>query len=137
MRISDMSTKKIEFRAEGEPRPKQSFRVVRDGGKVRGFTDKKVKEWQESVAWSARSAMAGGEYLDGKVRVELLFELSNKRRVDCDNLSKAVLDSCNGVIWQDDSAVVDLHIRKIVSKTPGVTVVVEQIEDKKNMRLLI
>lgn len=31
---------------------------------------------------------------------------------DIDNLAKAVLDACNGVIWQDDRLITELHCYK-------------------------
>lgn len=35
---------------------------------------------------------------------------------DMDNLEKALYDSCNGVLWVDDSQIVDHHVRKIWTK---------------------
>ena len=34
---------------------------------------------------------------------------------DIDNLAKGILDACNGVLWKDDSQIVDLHIRKFTT----------------------
>ncbi len=31
---------------------------------------------------------------------------------DIDNLGKAVLDACNGILWQDDSQIIELHSYK-------------------------
>lgn len=48
------------------------------------------------------------------------FFLPTKRRKDLDNLSKAVLDGLNGVVWEDDKQVIDIHLRKYHLKThPG------------------
>jgi len=119
----------IEFKVDGEPKPKQSFRVFRNGKTISGFTDVKVKHWQNAVSYIARMAMMeiGAIQLIGDLRVHLLFELSNRRRIDLDNLSKGVLDACNNILWADDSSIVELCVKKIISKTPGVTVKAETI----------
>ena len=37
---------------------------------------------------------------------------TNKKYGDIDNLTKAVLDACNGILWKDDSQIVELDTRK-------------------------
>jgi Holliday junction resolvase RusA-like endonuclease len=138
----------IEFRVDGEPKPKQSFKVVSREGKesgneqnfnhspndnrkrrqIFGYTPKKVKVWQRTVAWYARAA-AKGEILIGDIGVELFFEVSTKRRIDVDNLSKAVLDAIKGILFEDDSSIIDLHVTKKISKTPGVLIRVREIDN--------
>lgn len=109
----------ISFIVDGEPVPKQSTRF---DGKGHAHTDPRVKAWQNTVAWKAREAMQGREPLKGPVSVRAVFVLSNRRRVDCENLIKAVNDAMNGVVFADDSQVVNLHIVKHVKKSPGVLV---------------
>lgn len=111
------------FFVPGAPVPKQSFRYSRTGG----YTDPRVTAWQSTIAYHAEKE---GVTLTSKpVKVGLLFLLKTKRRVDCDNLSKAVLDALNGVAWADDKQVVDLHIRKSLTlATPGVWIEIEEEE---------
>jgi len=40
-----------------------------------------------------------------------------KGRADVDNLSKSILDGLNGIAFEDDSQVVDLHVHKRKVKT--------------------
>jgi Holliday junction resolvase RusA-like endonuclease len=56
--------------------------------------------------------------------MHIIFVLSSNRRVDLDNLSKNVLDGCNGIVFADDSQVVNLHLVKHVmpGASPGVFV---------------
>lgn len=116
----------LTFSVQGEPVPKQSFRVSRSNGRTGGFTDARVKGWQETVAWEARMAMQkmSVPILTNSTRVRLVFKLGNRRRVDLDNLSKAVLDAMNGVVWKDDTQINELHLSKSVDKS-GVGVTVE------------
>lgn len=53
-------------------------------------------------------------YEAGEFAVSLQFFLGNSRRVDLDNLSKAVLDGMKGIIFGDDQQVVILHLEKVV-----------------------
>jgi crossover junction endodeoxyribonuclease RusA len=114
----------IEFVVNGEPRPKQSFRSTGGG---RGYTPARIKAWQAEVGWAAQQAMRTSkinEPFDGNVLVDLTFYLGDNRRVDGDNLSKGVLDGLNGICWNDDRQVVDLHIKKIIANKASACVVV-------------
>lgn len=119
----------INFWVDTEPRAKQSFKVVRDGRKVSGYTPKQVKEWQNRVSMIAREAMHGDEPFTGRVAVELHFYLSNNRRVDPDNLSKAVLDSLKKIVFEDDCQVYDLHIIKTVCEPAGCDIFVKEAKE--------
>lgn len=98
----------MRFFVQGKPKPKQSFKV---GGSNGGYTPADVKTWQDSIGY-----VVGSFYRDelwtGDVAVSLSFYLPDHRRRDADNLSKAVLDALNGVIWKDDTQVQQLFIRK-------------------------
>jgi Holliday junction resolvase RusA-like endonuclease len=51
------------------------------------------------------------------------------KKPDLDNLAKSVLDALNGVIYQDDSQIVSLHMTKVYSQYPGIDLLIrEQIE---------
>ena len=110
------------FFVPGDPVPKQSFRYSHTGG----YTDTRVTAWQSTVQYHAE--IEGVQLTKQAVKVELVFHLKDRRRRDCDNLSKAVLDSLNGIAWKDDTQVIDLHIRKLLSpKNPGVWIEIEEI----------
>ena len=98
-----------EFIVYGNPLPKQSYRHSKHGG----YTPKRIKDWQTKIGWVAKECTRPEERLTaGDVTVWLHFYRSDKRRVDLDNLSKAVLDALNGIIWHDDKQVTTLHITK-------------------------
>ena len=101
------------FCVEGQPVPKQSYRAVKGGG----YTSPRVKAWQEAVAWKAKEAMQWRNPIEGPVSVRLVFILKNKRRMDCDNLSKGTLDGMRGIVYKDDNQIVNLHIiKRIIPK---------------------
>src|SRR3989304_2546580 len=109
-----MSDLRVSFVVHGEPVPKQSFRFARGGG----FTDPRVRDWQDLVRATALQSV--GDNVDndaylGPWGVRLEFHRKSARAVDLDNLSKAVLDALNGVVWKDDRQVVELRVRKLPS----------------------
>lgn len=114
------------FYVPGNPVPKQSFRYTAGGG----YRAKGVACWQNAVGWEARRAMIDRDMLHGPLAVTILFYRKNAQRVDGDNLSKAVLDSLNGIVFQDDMQVIDLHVYKRINRErPGCWVRVQEIEE--------
>lgn len=106
----------ITFFVQGEPRAKQSFRVSGRGG---GFTPARIKAWQSAVGWTAQQCMRALGLIDpiaDSLTVELTFFLKNARRIDLDNLSKAVQDGLNGVLWVDDQQNIRLVLDKYVCR---------------------
>lgn len=114
----------------GEPRPKQSFRVSGKGG----YQPARVKAWQSYVASAAQQSMreagrTNQPYERARLEVNLHFYLGNARRVDLDNLSKAVLDGMNKIVFNDDQQVIDLHVSKRIAEKPediGVAILIKQ-----------
>lgn len=112
----------LHFWVDGKPIAKQSTRF---DGHGRAHTPPRVKAWQEQVSIAARQAVQFHQPISGPVAMKLTFVLPDNHRVDLDNLSKAVCDALNGVIYLDDSQVVNLHLVKVVVKnapSPGVFV---------------
>ena len=117
----------IAFQVTGKPVPKQSTRF----GNKRAYLDPKIEAWQQAVTWEAKAAaqMADWDMLTGDVAARLIFYLPDRRRRDIDNLSKAVLDAMNGIIYKDDTQVQKLVVDKKVSRDkPGVFVIVRPID---------
>lgn len=105
----------IVFFVEGEPRAKQSFRVGNHGG----YQPARVKAWQTDVAWIAQQATRKAgliEPLQGYLTVEMTFFLGNSRRIDCDNLSKAIQDAMNGIVYKDDRSNIRVVIEKYICR---------------------
>jgi Holliday junction resolvase RusA-like endonuclease len=107
----------IHFFVPGRPVTKQRF----DPGHR---LPERVKAWEDMIRVHAKNAVQFHpqfEKLAGGVRCELIILLPDHRKRDIDNLSKAVLDGCNGTLWDDDTQVVDLHLIKGYDKeNPGV-----------------
>lgn len=116
---------KVAFTVYGIARPKGSTKAfMRPGMKFPIVTsdNKSVKGWEESVRAAIQQHCAGA-FFEGPVIVRIDFDLprpkSMPKRVqhhtkkpDLDKLARGSLDAMKGVIWPDDSQVVELHVKK-------------------------
>lgn len=96
----------------------------------------KLHEWRQLVA---ASIPPGVEPLDGPVSLTVLFELprpkslrqkdvAHTKRPDLDKLVRAIGDALTGVVYRDDSQVVDIRASKAYGAQPGVWVSVSSME---------
>ena len=135
-----------EFIIDATPVAKGRPRFSSRGGFVKTYTPAKTSEWEAVVREAARQAMGSSEPMDGPVALSLRFYLpipaswSKKRteaaklgkehhikKPDADNFAKAVMDACNGVLFVDDSQVVNLHVSKHYSNWPRVAVTLMEV----------
>ena len=126
--------------AQGRPR------ISRVGDGVRAIDPAKSREYKASIGLIA--ALYCKEKLpDVPLDVEMTFVLpipkswSKKKRQeaiekkiapasrpDLDNYIKAVLDALNGIVWEDDSAIVGIAARKTYGEKPMVQLTVYEHE---------
>lgn len=141
--------RKIEFFVPGTPVGKGRPRAARRGAGVVMFTPEKTVGYEGLVAATAAAALAGNalahQLLDGPLNavLEMRFPVpaswSKAKRAralagaewhtskpDADNVAKAILDACNGVVFRDDSQIVMLTATKAFSDEPGVRVVIRE-----------
>lgn len=115
----------LRFTVLGVARPKGSTRAfMRPGMKFPIVTsdNKSVKGWEESVR-AAIQQHAAGFFFEGPVSVRIAFHLprpktlpkrvdAHTKKPDVDKLARGSLDAMKGILWTDDSQVVDLHVTK-------------------------
>ena len=137
----------IHFQVEGDPKGKGRPRFSRVGNFTKVYTDKQTLTYEAMIATFAKQAMGGTELLKTPVSVFLYVRLpvpqsySKKRRDAClsglekpckkpdiDNIAKTYLDAMNGVIFVDDTQVIDLHVKKLYSVVAGVDVMVMEAQ---------
>lgn len=108
------------FRVAGDPVPQARPRISCVGA----WTPERTKGWRDLIAWRAKEAKL--EKWDGRITLYCDFGLRTKRRVDLDNLVKAVMDALTGIAWDDDSQVTCLYASKHHRPgSPGVDVTIE------------
>ena len=137
----------IHFQVEGDPKGKGRPRFSRVGSFTKVYTDKQTLSYEAMIATFAKQAMGVNDLLETPVSVFLYVRLSvpqsytKKRREAClsgaekpckkpdiDNIAKTYLDAMNGVIFVDDTQVVDLHVKKLYTEKAGVDVMVMEAE---------
>lgn len=141
-----MSADRIHFTVPGQPVPKGRARFARVGLGVKTFTPEKTVIYENLVRMQADAAMASRAPLPGPIRldIDILLQVpaswSNRRQTkaiegdiaatkkpDADNVLKAIKDGMNGVVYVDDSQVVEIRVSKRYGAIPGVSVVVEPL----------
>lgn len=135
----------------GKPQPQQRMKPTIRGKHASVYEPAESRNWkataQQHMADALRNAGDGRPW-DCTMRVEIvaIFPLPaaehrkkptprrwhTKANGDTDNISKAVLDAGNSVLWRDDATVVELNVRKFVAaqgESPRVVVRVTPIVD--------
>lgn len=91
---------------DGDPVSKQRPRIGKAG---KAYTPRATKQAESVIAWTIRADSRSMKPSSGLFSVHVWFFTKDLRRRDIDNLCKTVLDACNGIVWDDDSQVVELH----------------------------
>jgi Holliday junction resolvase RusA-like endonuclease len=103
----------------GKPVGKERPRL----GKGRVYTPAKTRDYEQTVAWYAKSLMHGRPIITGPVRLMITCCLSGKgedgqwhvSRPDADNLIKALSDAMNGIVYKDDCQISVISFCKIIN----------------------
>lgn len=134
--------KSFSFYVDGRPRGKGRPRMTKTG---HVYTPKETAAYESEI----RQAFLrqGGESFAGvpvSVRIEADYPMpkswSKRKReetrgtyadvkVDIDNLAKVIFDAGNGVIWDDDKAIVVLIARKKWADTGGVEITITDMSE--------
>lgn len=103
------------------------MKQTRRGPKMVTWTPAATKAWERAVQLVAGlEANLAGWKRTGDMRLTVWVTRAAKRG-DLDNFLKSCADACNGVLFDDDSQVVELHAYFMGGK-PGVTIKVEADE---------
>lgn len=95
--------------------PVTTNRLYRNApGSQQRLLSKKAKSMKEAVAWEAKAGWMHPPK-DGPVKVEIVVYWPDERKRDVDNV-KGFIDALNGVLWEDDSQITDLTLRKRVDR---------------------
>lgn len=100
------------------------------------FTSGRSQQFKRDLGFIARAAMKGRKIFTGALKLKInLYRNSSitaKNYGDADNHAKAILDACNGIVFFDDSQIVDLQVIKHQSKNQYLVIEVEEIDNVEN-----
>lgn len=135
----------VTFKVEGNPVGKQRARYAKRGNFVQAYTPEKTRTYETLIKDAARQAMGVSEPLETPVSLYLYIRVpipasATKKRLqaiadgsekptkkpDASNVLKSVEDGMNGVVYKDDSQIVNIHVTKVFSSEPGVDICVKE-----------
>lgn len=135
----------VTFKVDGVPVPKGRARYVRRGNHISTYTPEKTRTYETLIKDAARQAMGVSEPLETPVSLYLYIRVpvpasATKKRLqaiadgsekptkkpDASNVLKSVEDGMNGVVYKDDSQIVNIHVTKVFSSEPGVDICVKE-----------
>ncbi len=81
--------------------------------------------YKGEVGWAAKAASC--PRFKGRVRVDIDLYIRDGRIGDVDNYAKSILDGLNGVAWEDDKQVVELHIYRHTERPQRAEVRIQEL----------
>lgn len=131
----------FQFTLPITPVPKGRPRLSRFGT----YTPAKTKKYENDVRLLVKSMMGSQQPIETPLEVFLYFRLpipksySKKRteaclsgldkpskKPDLDNLAKGLMDAFNGLIYKDDSQIVEMHLTKVYDVKAGIDVLIKE-----------
>ena len=139
-------TRTITFCVPGHPQGKGRARSVMRGGHIAHYTPEKTRSYESIIRGFAYEAMLKAIPFDGPVEVVMsaIFDIpaswpAKKRaaamcgdikptkKPDIDNIIKAVVDACNGVVFRDDCQIIKGQYAKAYGPQPLIAVTVNAL----------
>lgn len=144
------------FVIDGIPVGKERPRFANVNGFVRTYTSAKTKNAEGMIGWVASNAMKESQnvlitdplFIFIEFRMPIPKSFSKTKHLsaisgetvptvkpDLDNLAKTILDGMNGIVYKDDSQIVDLFVRKRYADVPCAIVSIKEFRNQGNYYL--
>ncbi|MEK5238074.1 RusA family crossover junction endodeoxyribonuclease [Paenibacillus sp. FSL L8-0470] len=136
----------IEFTVLGEPVAQGRPKFSTAGGFPRAYDPAKSRDYKDYVRLAARE-FAPAALLEGALGIAVIAYRSTPKsfsqkktaaaergeilpttKPDADNYLKGVKDALKGIIWKDDSQVVDAFVKKRYSSKPRIEIKIKQLQ---------
>lgn len=101
-------------------------------GKSVTFKKQSIKDFERYLSYISRAKMnsLGLKAFTKPVRFSIVVVVGDKIRRDLPNMYGSTCDALNGIVYNDDSQIVELSGQKIYKKGRwGFTITVEEVED--------
>ena len=102
------------------------------------FTPEKTRNAEDELKWLIKEQFKGEPYAaDVPLIVNMYFGIPEPKRgkksptgrPDLDNYVKLVCDSCNGLLWHDDSQITGMVAMKAYVEKPGILLLVAGVNE--------
>jgi len=125
---------KIEYSEEAKNPNNAYFRSANTGKGFKGmFMKADYKSYKQKLIELAKS-IVGGDFVpySGDVKIVSYWTFGTKRRKDLQNCGKLEFDALNGIVYEDDSQIVEDHRFKLYKKNePSIIIEVYGYKEKK------
>lgn len=126
----------LEFFIPVEPVPAGRPKITTAGGFAKAYTPKKTRHHRELMAFHAGEIAPEGGPLEGPLMLTMVVvklkpkSYPRKRwawdaKPDLDNFIK-LIDAFKGILWRDDSQVIEIRARKEFGARPGYYIKLER-----------
>lgn len=131
----------VSFTVPGKPHAKARPWATSVNGRAHVYTPKGTVTYEATVRSAAHNALSGRPPFAGAVDLDIRIRLAPPKstsgvrmsamlsgrlkptkRPDADNVLKAVVDGCNGVLYRDDANLTKITVEKIYASEAGVDV---------------
>lgn len=134
----------IKFTVPGEPKGKGRPRFSTQGKFIRTYTDETTVNYENWVKICFQEAGQGKLEGELKAEIDCYFSIPNSfnknkkfnavngllrptKKPDVDNIAKIVLDSLNGLAYEDDKNIVSCSINKWYGGDPRVEIYIYEV----------
>lgn len=112
---------------------KDNVKIFSKGKRPHIFLPQRYKLWESEIKRQAKEQLPK-DYIPTKNEINLTIEfyLKDKRCPDLQNLPKSVCDALNGVVWEDDRQISEVHLfRKFGYEKSKIVLIFEEINAEK------
>ena len=136
----------MHFIIPGDPTGKGRPQFSTVNGHAVARTPKKTRDYEAFVKMCYLNSASKLDFIDGYVyaQIDCFYAIpksySKKKRQlieaglmfpdkkpDCDNIAKGILDALNGIAYNDDKQVIELHVYKRFTERPRVEVTIKEL----------
>ncbi len=113
----------------GEPRSTNNiYRSVCRGKFASTYMTNEGKALKEDYQWQARAQWGNSMPMKGPISLSARFFFKTHRKVDLDNFNKLLLDSMSEIVYDDDSQINELTLKRDYDKkNPRIEVEIQEI----------
>jgi crossover junction endodeoxyribonuclease RusA len=113
----------------GEPLSTQHlYRIARFGSRAGIMMTAEGKAAKEEYGWEAKRQWQA-KPLAGEIVLSVTFYFKTKRRRDLDNQNKILFDALSGIVYDDDSQIAELRLRREYDRArPRIEVQVQEAQ---------
>jgi len=101
----------------GNPLSTQNvYKIASRGGFARMYMSKEGKDRKEEYHWELKQQWGRKKPLQGNLSIGIDLYFGDKRKRDWDNFHKLSMDAMSGIVWDDDSQVLEAVVKKEYDK---------------------